>query len=63
MIEPPGFKGVPWDANSEDAFCTTDEGQRNYYSCVTSMAVILNGYGFGKIKLKGTTEPSHNLLC
>ena len=63
MSKPRGFKGVPWDVNSEEAFCATDGGQRNYKSCVTPTAVILTGYGFGVMKLKGTTELSHNPLC
>lgn len=62
MSKPRGFKGVPWNANSEEAFRATDDGQRNYYSCVTPTAVILTGYGFGITKLKGTTELS-NPLC
>ena len=63
MSKPRGFKGVPWDVNSEDAFCATDDGQRSYYSSITPTAFILTGYGFGKMKLKGTTELSHNPLC
>ena len=63
MTKPRGFKGVPWDVNSEEAFCATDGGQRNYNSCVTPTAVIPTGYGFGIMKLKDTTELSDNPLC